>query len=91
MEAVLMFWVPGQPAIVSDYCVRPAAAVDAPMPAVAPPKEEGVDPKVVRDLVGLLLKATRKLPLDEPFREVVLDYLNRKDLQPSHLRDEASS
>jgi hypothetical protein len=37
-----MFWVPGQPAIHSDGRVRPAAAVDAPMPAVTPPKSEDV-------------------------------------------------
>lgn len=86
-----MRWVPGQPAIKSEGTVFPTTPISIPMPAVTPHNEKGVDPQVVRDLVGLLMKATRKMPIDEPFRQVVLDYLHRKDLQPSPLREGVSS
>lgn len=86
-----MFWAPGQPSILPVDSARFSGTVVVPEPAAETHNEKGVDPQVVHDLVGLLLKATRKLPLDEPFREVVLDYLRRKDLQPSPLREDASS
>lgn len=82
-----MHWPSGYPAIRSEGRVLPKTPFTIPMPAVQPPREKGVDPQVVRDLVGLLLKATRKLPTDDAFREVALDYLRRKGLEPSPLRD----
>ncbi len=53
------------------------------MPAVHPPRHQAVDPKTVRDLVLLLLKATRKLPEDDALRDMALDYLRRNKLEPS--------
>lgn len=88
-----MHWVPGQPAILTNKTPavvsvdgRVLPPITIPMPAVHPPRDEGVDPQIVRDLVGLLLRATRKLPEEDAFRKVVHDYLRRKGLQGNGLR-----
>jgi hypothetical protein len=84
-----MHWPSGYPAIrsVDEGRILPKAPFTTPMPLVQPPREKGVDPQTVRDLALLLLKATRGLPDDDAFRVGVHDYLRRKGLEPSPLRD----
>lgn len=47
--------------------------------------EPDADPQVVRDLVSLLLRATRHA--SQRSRATAVDYLQRKGLMPSPLRD----